>query len=105
MGSLLDLALKHDLSVIAPRPTDPEELVLTAAQEAGRREVLARLEAHPLIQRTFTTRWENGALIVTLGIRGVGTGELAISGERMSGGDLNAYSTLLDCLNQSGPAS
>lgn len=80
------------------RPAEPPSLTL--AQQDARSEVLARLSAHPAIERAFVTRWEAGNLIVTLAIRGVGTGELVISGDRIDRDDLQGYALLLGCLDQ-----
>lgn len=105
MGSLLDLALKHDHSQPMPQPSSSGSPALTVVQEAARREVLARLEAHPNVERAFVTRWDGEMLIVTLGLRGVGTGELAIPAERIRGKDLTVHGELLDWLTELGACS
>ena len=93
------------VAVAVPVQSDVEAPPLTRPHEAARQEVLARLEAHPSVERAFVTRWEADTLLVTLGIRSVGTGELSIPCERMRQGDLAAYSALLDCLSSQGAAS
>jgi hypothetical protein len=95
MGALLDLAM--DCGADSPDPAGT--MVLSAAQESARRDVLARLQAHPAIKRAFVTRWESDALIVTLGVRGIGTCELAIPGARFNRGNLAAHEALLACLH------
>ena len=121
MGALLDLAMS-DEPALPPvtrraeqgrghRPdhphgggTDSGELPpLSLAQEAAHREMLVRLEGDPAVRRVFTSRWEDGNFVITLAIRGVGTGELLILGDRIGREDLKAYDALLDCLNT--PAS
>jgi hypothetical protein len=56
----------------AEHPSSPEEEIqpLSTKQEAARREVLAQLAANPTVQRALCNRFENGALIITLAIRG-----------------------------------
>jgi hypothetical protein len=83
--------VEHDeAQTVQPLPSSP-------VQEAARREVLAQLETHPSIERAFVNRFEaDGTLVVTLAIRGVGTGELKIPTERFSQGTLNDYGALLD---------
>lgn len=82
-----------------------DDTALTPAQEAARKEVLARLEAHPSLERAFVARWEADTLIVSIAIRGLGTGDLSIPRERIRQGDLAAYAELLDCLSSQGVAS
>jgi hypothetical protein len=96
MGALLDLAM--DCGADSPDPAGT--MVLSAAQESARRDVLARLQTHPAINRTFVTRWESDTLIVTLGVRGIGTCELAIPGERFNRESLADYDALLTCLSK-----
>lgn len=69
---------------------------LLPGQQVARQQVLARLEAHPAVKRAFMTRWEGDLLVVTLAIRGVGTGELAIA--RDSLGRPQDFAALLECL-------
>jgi hypothetical protein len=72
---------------------------LSATQEAARREVLAQLEANPRVQRALVNRFDtDGTMIVTLGIRGVGTGELKIPADRLSQTSLDDYGVLLKCV-------
>jgi hypothetical protein len=86
---------------INPAPDDTDVPPFSAVQEAARLEMLAKLAAHPTVERAFATRWEAGALIVTLAIRGIGTGELLIPADRMGRDDLKAYGQLLECLSTS----
>jgi len=76
---------------------------LSPMQEAARREVLAQLEAHPSVHRAFVNRFdEDGIMIVTLAIRGVGTGDLLIPVERFSHCSLDDYGVLLRCIEGAG---
>ncbi len=68
-------------------------------QEAARQDVLAQLKANPRIKRAFTNRFEHGYLIVTLAIRGVGTGELSIPADRFDPAKPADYAALLDCMD------
>jgi hypothetical protein len=70
---------------------------LSPAQEAARRQVLAKLKNHPSVKRAFCNRFEDGALIVTLAIRDVGTCELLIPAERFDPSKLSDYAALLEC--------
>jgi hypothetical protein len=69
----------------------------TAEQETARRQVLAELQANPNVRRTFCNRFEEGNLIITLAIRGIGTGELLIPAERLNSRTLDDYGALLAC--------
>jgi len=60
--------------------------------------VLAQLAADPSVLRAFCTRFEDGALIVTLAIRGIGTCELSIPAERFNSAALDDYAALLACV-------
>jgi|HubBroStandDraft_1064217.scaffolds.fasta_scaffold45655_2 hypothetical protein len=71
---------------------------LSPAQEAAMQEVLALLTANPAVRRTFVTRFEHDALVVTLAIRGVGTGELLIPAERFNPQALDDFAALLACM-------
>jgi hypothetical protein len=71
---------------------------LSARQEAASREVLAQLEAHPSVHRAFVNRFEDGVLVVTLAIRGVGTGELKIPADRFNHDTLDDYAALLNTI-------
>jgi hypothetical protein len=71
---------------------------LSARQEAARRGVLAQLEAHPSVDRTFVNRFEDGVLVVTLAIRGVETGELKIPAARFDQDTLDDYGALLNTI-------
>ena len=73
---------------------------LTPVQESARRELLALLDADPAVQRAFCNRFENGALIVTLAIRGIGTCELLIPAERFDARELKNFAALLECLGE-----
>ena len=77
---------------------------LSDVQEAARQDALARLVADPSVNRGFVTRFENGVLIVTLAVRGVGTCELMISGERFSPESLDDYGALVTCIRCEGNA-
>ena len=80
--------LEHDEGVASP-PLSP-------GQESVRAEVLAQLKANPSVLRTFVNRFEpDGTWVVTLAIRGVGTGELKILAERFNHATLDDYATLL----------
>jgi hypothetical protein len=71
---------------------------LSPSQQAARREVLDQLAAHPNIKRAFVNRFESdGTMILTLAIRGVGTGELLIPAERFDQASLDDYGALLKC--------
>lgn len=72
------------------------------AQEAARCRVLADLQAHPSVQRAFCNRFEDGALIITLAIRDVGTCELLIPAERFDSSKLADYAALLECFAVNG---
>jgi hypothetical protein len=77
-------------------------IALSPFQEAARNQVLAQLETHPHIKRAFVNRFEpDGTMIVTLGIRGVGTGELKIPAERFTQSSLDDYAALLGCIEGS----
>jgi hypothetical protein len=75
-----------------------EDKPLTAEQEAARQQVLALLAAHATIKRAFCNRFQDGSLIITLAIRGVGTGELLIPAERFNQRTLGDLAALLDCM-------
>jgi hypothetical protein len=60
--------------------------------------VLAQLAANPTVRRAFVNRFQDGALIVTLAIRDVGTCELIIPAERFNPRKIEDYAALLDCL-------
>jgi hypothetical protein len=78
---------------------------LSSAQAAARQEVLAQLEAHPTIKRAFVNRFdEDGTMVVTLAIRGVGTGELLIPADRFHQGSLDDFGALIDCVQREGDA-
>ena len=91
------------LSDAEPQPEESQSAILSPTQEAARREVLAQLEAHPTVQRAFVNRFEHdGTMIVTLAIRGVGTGELLIPAERFSQSSLDDYAALLGIIGAAG---
>jgi len=84
------------LTVAQERDSAP----MSPLQETARREVLAQLEAHPAVNRAFVNRFEpDGTMIITLGIRDVGTGELKIPVERFSQATLDDYGALLNTIN------
>ena len=72
-------------SFLVSTAAEPDDAPLSAAQESARRQVLAQLEAHPSIKRAFVNRFNpDGTMVVTLAIRGIGTGELLIPADRFS---------------------
>jgi hypothetical protein len=75
---------------------------LSPPQEVARRYVLADLQANPSAKRALFSRGENGALIITLAIRDVGTCELLIPAERFDSSKLADYAALLECLETAG---
>lgn len=84
------------------RVEEPQAAPLSDAQELARREVLAQLEAHPTVKRAFVNRFnDDGTMVVTLAIRGVGTGELLIPAARFNQETLDDYGALLKCLEES----
>jgi hypothetical protein len=98
MGALLDMALAADTRAPLASSSVSDLVPLSATQERARQEVLARLEAHPAVRRALVTRFEAGNLIVTLAIRGIGTGELLIPADRFNQRSLTDYDALLKCL-------
>ncbi len=87
-------ALSAEQGEAPPNNTTPDR-----DRKAARRQVLARLKAHPTIKRAFVNRFEpDGTMIVTLAIRGVGTGELKIPAARFNQASLDDYSALLGCI-------
>ncbi len=72
---------------------------LSPEQETARADVLAQLEANPSVQRAFTTRFlDDGTLVVTLAIRGIGTCELKIPADRFNRNSLDDYAALINCI-------
>jgi hypothetical protein len=85
--------VEHDEGVPSP-PLSP-------GQESARAEVLAQLEANPSVLRTFVNRFEpDGTCVVTLAIRGVGTGELKIPADRFNQSTLDDYGALLNTIKE-----
>jgi hypothetical protein len=75
------------------------DVLLSPVQEAARADVLSQLASNPAVQRAFVNRIErDGTMIVTLAIRGVGTGELKIPAARFSQTSLDDYAALLGCI-------
>jgi hypothetical protein len=70
-----------------------------AAHESAQRQVLAKLRADPGVKRAFYSRVEHGNIIITLAIRGIGTGELLIPAERFNKDSLDDYGALLACFD------
>ena len=68
-------------------------------RDASRQQVLDRLDARPAVDRAFVTRWEGDTLVVMLGLRGIGTCELAIPQERFVAEGLAGHVALLECLD------
>jgi hypothetical protein len=55
--------------------------------------------ANPSVQRAFVNRFNaDGSMVITLAIRGVGTGELFNPAERFSQASLDDYAALLACI-------
>ena len=79
--------------------TEESERSRAAAAEGAHQEVIARLEAHPDIQRAFVTRHDGGVLVVTLAVRHVGTCELHIAADRVHGPQ--DWAALIACLEVS----
>jgi hypothetical protein len=75
---------------------------LSPVQEAARRQVLAELKSHPTVKRAFCNRFEDGALIITLAIRDVGSCELLIPADRFDSSKLADYAALLECFAVNG---
>jgi hypothetical protein len=75
---------------------------LSPVQEAARRDVLAQLGTNPTVKRAFVNRFENGALIVTLAVRGIGTCELSIPAERFNPDSPGDCAALLACIRAGG---
>ena len=74
---------------------------LSPAQDLARAHALAQLEANPSVARAFVNRFrEDGTMILTLAIRGVGTGELLIPAERFNQGSLDDYAALLGIIGR-----
>jgi hypothetical protein len=87
-------ALAAEQGAASPKDATPDR-----DRKAARRQVLAQLKAHPTIKRAFVNRFEpDGTMIVTLAIRGVGTGELRIPAARFSQASLDDYAALLGCI-------
>ena len=75
------------------------QVSLSVAQEAARANVLSQLACDLAIRRAFVNRFEgDGTMIVTVGIRGVGTGEIHISAARFNQASLDDFSLLLGCI-------
>jgi hypothetical protein len=93
-------AKRELLEALATEPSIGEdESPLSPIQQAARQQVLAQLQANPTVQRAFVNRFNpDGSMIVTLAIRGVGTGELLIPAERFSQASLDDYAALLACI-------
>jgi hypothetical protein len=78
-------------------------VLLSSAQEVARADVLSQLACNPAMQRAFVNRFEpDGSMIVTLAIRGVGTGELKIPSARFNAASLDDYAALLGCIERAG---
>lgn len=77
---------------------DVPEQTADATPEAGLPPLPARLEADPSIERAFVSRWDCGAMVITLAVRGVGTCELLIPPERFNADSLDDYNRLAGCI-------
>jgi hypothetical protein len=76
------------------------EQSLSPIQETARRDALKQLAANPSVRRAFVNRLNpDGTMVVTLAIRGIGTGELLIPAERFSQESLDDYGALLACVD------
>jgi hypothetical protein len=76
------------------------DVFLSAVQESARDDVLSQLALNPAVQRAFVNRFErDGTMIVTLAIRGVGTGELKIPADRFNQDTLDDYGALLKTIS------
>lgn len=74
---------------------------LSPVQQAARADILSQLARNPAVQRAFVNRFEpDGTMIVTLAIRGVGTGELKIPAARFNQATLDDYAVLLGCIEE-----
>jgi hypothetical protein len=97
MGALLDMAIAVEVKQtveLAQVGLSP----LTPAQASARAQVLRELERRPELQRAFATRFEDGNLIVTLGLRGVGTAQLCIRADRFDAKSILHFGELGSCL-------
>ena len=83
-------------------PEAPENLLplaLSPIQEVARQQVIAQLEANPNIRRALVNRFDtDGTMVLTLGIRGIGTGELRIPADRFKQNSPDDFSALLGCI-------
>ena len=59
--------------------------------------MLAQLHRNPDVLRAFVTRFEEGLLIISLAVRGIGTCELSIPADRIDPSNLADYAALLNC--------
>ncbi len=92
-------ALTIEPTIAEANLPDEVEAPLSPAQQAARREVLTQLEANPTVERAFVNRFNpDGTMVVTLAIRGIGTGELLIPADRFNQGSLDDYGALLRCI-------
>lgn len=72
---------------------------LSPIQEAARRQVLAQLDANPNARRAFVNWFnEDGTLVITLAVRGLGTAELKIASERFNRDSLDDCAALLNII-------
>ncbi len=61
--------------------------------------MLSQLARSPVVQRAFVNRFElDGTMLVTMAIRGVGTGELKIPAARFRQTSLDDYAALFGCM-------
>jgi hypothetical protein len=92
-------AKKELLAALPDLEDAPLGVALSPIQEAAQADVLSQLARNPAVQRAFVNRFEpDGTMIVTLAIRGVGTGELKIPAARFNQASLNDYAVLLGCI-------
>jgi hypothetical protein len=85
------------VAAVAVAAGPPSEF--SATQENARRDVLAKLEAYPSVQRAFVTRFEGDVLIVTLAVRGVGSCELSIPPDRFNRDQFSDFAALAQCVD------
>jgi hypothetical protein len=98
------LGRQHSDALNAVPPIPQGDTILSPVQEAARQDVLTQLAANPNVKRAFETRFEDNMLIVTLGVRGIGTCELKIPGERFDPDSLDDYAALVACFDCEGSA-
>lgn len=90
---------QREISNSSNNSSEDIDVSLSPAQQIARADVLAQLASNPAVQHAFVNRFEqDGTMIVTLAIRGVGTGELKIPAARFSIASLDDHAALLGCM-------